>query len=256
MRVFDRVSSSTLERRESELILLACAAIVSLAVGVAVLMYPVLFFSADNSSSRSLSFAFVGFCALSALLAGYLIDRQTTIHRLRRQIEDDRAKASNALMQAHTDFLEAMPNFRAFQNQLPVELRRTAAAKEDMSVLVITVQTGTAFSDPAQRIPAVGDAGKAIARKLGEEDAIYRLQPDAFGVILPRSDPSAAQRIVQRISEGLADASGAINRFSFKIHAISFPDQTSSAYDLELAIRGWLPEDGLAWAAQEKVLVQ
>ncbi len=35
---------------------------------------------------------------------------------------------------------------------------------------------------------------------------------------------------------------GASDRFTFKIEAISYPEQTSSAMDMELAVSGWLPE--------------
>jgi hypothetical protein len=254
MRVFDQVSSKSLERRESELIFLACAVIVALSAGVALLMYPLLFLPAGATTSKTLSSAFFGFCVLSVLLAGYLVERQAVIGRLRRQIEHDRAQATTALIQANVDLLRALPNFRSFQDRLPMELRRTAAAKSVMSVLVIIIKMDPEFSDPSQSIPAMGDAERAVSRKLGDEDSIYSLQPGAFGVILPASDAIGAQRIVGRISEGLMDAAGASNRFSFRIHSISYPEQTSSASDLELAIRGWMPEDTSWETARKEVL--
>jgi hypothetical protein len=254
IKVFDQVSSSSLEKRETELILLACAVIVALAGGVALLMYPVLFMPSGASVSKTLSSAFFGFIVLSVLMAGYLVERQYVIGRLRRQIEHDRAQAGQALVQANADLLRALPNFKSFQDRLPMELRRTAAGKTAMSVLVMLIKMDGAFSDPSQSIPAMGDAERAISRKLGEDDSVYALQSGAFGVILPGSDAIATQKIVGRISEGLMDAAGASNRFTFRIHSISYPEQTSSASDLELAIRGWLPEDNSWETARKEVL--
>jgi hypothetical protein len=33
------------------------------------------------------------------------------------------------------------------------------------------------------------------------------------------------------------------DRFSFKIEAISYPEQTATAQDLELVVSGWLPQE-------------
>jgi hypothetical protein len=62
---------------------------------------------------------------------------------------------------------------------------------------------------------------------------------------LPGVDSLAARRVSSRLEEGLADAAGVSNRFSFTVHAISYPEQASSAHDLELAVTGLLPEENL-----------
>jgi hypothetical protein len=93
---------------------------------------------------------------------------------------------------------------------------------------------------------ALGDAAKAVSRKLREQDSIFILRPAFFGVILPGLDKAGIQRFSARIAEGLSDAAGASDRFSFKIDTISYPEQTSSEHDLELAVSGLLPESGSA----------
>jgi hypothetical protein len=99
------------------------------------------------------------------------------------------------------------------------------------------------ISDLGLRMSALGDAAKAISRKLREQDAIFTLRPGHFGVILPGMDTKGTKGISARIADGLHDAAGASERFSFRIETISYPEQTSSAHDLELAVGGWLPED-------------
>ena len=101
---------------------------------------------------------------------------------------------------------------------------------------------------------ALGDAAKAISRKLREQDSIYLLAYGHFGVILPGLDGIAAQRVSARLMEGLADAAGVSNRFTCKVSAITYPEQVSSAHDLELTVRDLLPEEGLNKTTTREVL--
>jgi GGDEF domain-containing protein len=139
--------------------------------------------------------------------------------------------------------LSTMPNFSTFEDRLTMEFRRAAAAELKLSVLVISIQLHAAFSEPSLGLSALGDAAKAVSRKLREQDSIYILRPAYFGVILPGINQEAARRVSARLAEGLSDAAGASDRFSYKIDAISYPEQTSTAHDLELVVSGWLPEE-------------
>jgi hypothetical protein len=246
MRLFDPTPPENLERREMQLILFACAAIVVLSGGLALFIYPVVFSQTDSATTRTMSIAFLGFCALSLLLALYLLDRQATIGRLRQQIEDERKRASEALKQASAELMEALPNFSSFQDQLSMEYRRNAATKQSLSVLVITTKVHRSHSEPSLSMSVLGDAAKAISRKLRDEDSLCLLAYGQFGVILPGLDGPASQLVSARLVEGLTDAAGASNRFSFKVASISYPEQVSSAHDLELAIADLLPEESLS----------
>jgi GGDEF domain-containing protein len=242
MKPNEQMESADLERREFQLSLFASFSILVLAGGLALLMYPVVFSTREYSPTRASRIAFFGFCALSCLLAAYILDRQRTIHRLRVQLAMDRKRSSEALKQASADLLSTMPNFNTFEDRLTMEFRRAVAADLKLSVLVISIKLQGAFSEPSLEMSALGDAAKAISRKLREQDSIFILRPSYFGVILPGIDQKGVQRVVAKIAEGLPDAAGVSDRFSFKIEAISYPEQISSAHDLELAVSGWLPE--------------
>jgi GGDEF domain-containing protein len=235
-------ASADLERREFQLSLFACLAIAVLAGGLALLMYPAVFSSREDSPTRVPQIAFFGFCGLACLLVAYIVDRQITIHRLRDQMAMDHIRSSEALRQASADLLSTMPNFNTFEDRLTMEFRRAAAAELKLSVLVVSIKLHDAFSEPSLGTSALGDAAKAVSRKLREQDSIFILRPSFFGVILPGAGLAGVQRFSARIAEGLSDAAGASDRFSFKIEAISYPEQTSSAHDLELAVSGLLPE--------------
>lgn len=254
MRVFDRVPSENLDRREMQLILLACSAIIVLAAGLALFMYPVVFSQTALAPARTMSAAFIGFCALSVLLAVYLVDRQATIRRLRRELGEERRRSSEALKQASADLLATLANFNSFQDQLAMEYRRAAAGKQNLSVLVIATTVHEALAEPSLAMSVLGDAAKAISRKLRQEDSIYILAHGHFGVILPAVDANSAKRVSARVLEGLTDAAGANNRFSIQVHAISYPEQASSAHDLELAVTGLLPEENLDQSKTREVL--
>jgi GGDEF domain-containing protein len=254
MHFIEQMPSGSLERREMHLILFACLAIIVLAAGLALFMYPVVFSQTGVAHSRPMSIAFFGFCVLSILLSLYLLDRQVTIGRLRQQIAEERRKSSEALKQASAELLETLPNFSSFQDQLSMEYRRDAAAKQSLSVLVITTRVHHAFSEPSASMSILGDAAKAISRKLREQDSVYLLAYGHFGVILPGLDKFAAQRVCARLVEGLTDAAGVSNRFSCNVDAITYPEQVSSAHDLELTVRDLLPEDGLNKTKAREVL--
>ena len=243
MRLFEGIPSRSMERRELQLILLACSAIIVLASGVALFMYRVSFSQTVSTHSRIMAVGFFGFCVLSILLAVYLVDRQATIRHLRRQIAVERKQASKVLGQANADLLGTLPNFNLFQDQLLMEYGRAAAGKQNLSVLVIATRVQEDISEPNLSSPVLGNAAKAISRTLRDQDSIYILSHGNFGVILPGVDALTAKRVSARLEGGLSDAAGASRRFSFKVDAISYPGQASSAHDLELAVTQLLPDN-------------
>jgi GGDEF domain-containing protein len=242
MKMNEQNASVDLERREFQLSIFACSAIVVLAGGLALLMYPAVFSSHEAALSHTPQIAFFGFCTLACLLVIYILNRQYTIHRLRVQMAMDRRRSSEALEQASADLLSTMPNFDTFEDRLTMEFRRASAAELKLSVLVISVKLHGALTDSSVGVSLLGDAAKTLSRKLRQQDSIFVLRPGYFGIILPGVGQADVKGVCGRLGEGLSDAAGVGNRFSFKIDAISYPEQTSSAHDLELAVSGWLPE--------------
>src|ERR1700722_13396186 len=157
----EKLPSVDLERRELHLSLFACSAIVILAAGLALLMYPAVFASRENNPVTEPQVVFLGFCLLACLLVAYMLDRQITIHRLRVQLAADRRRSSEALRQASADLLSTMPNFSTFEDRLTMEFRRAAAAELKLSILVIGVKLSSDFTDPGMGLAVLGDAAKA-----------------------------------------------------------------------------------------------
>ena len=250
MFLFDKINPDHLDRRELQLSILACCTILILGAGLALLMYPVVF----SYSSLILRNAFYGFCALSTLLALYLVDRQVTILHLRRQIAEAGQRAAETKIEASAELLNAIPNLSSFKDRLAMEYRRAAAADQVLSVLVITVILPEEVCSTPVAISLLSDAAKAISRKLRGQDSLYALRPHCFGTILPAVSRSVAERISNRVAEGLSDAAGATNRLTYKINIVNWPANAASAHDLQEAVFTLLPSDNSMRSMAEETL--
>jgi len=58
-------------------------------------------------------------------------------------------------------------------------------------------------------------------------------------------------QVGSRVAEGLADASGASNRFSFDMQMVNYPEQVSSSYEMEQAAYSFsLPKGSVSEMAE------
>jgi hypothetical protein len=91
MATINRQELDRLERRELQLTIMAAVFVFVLASGLAVFMYPLVFVHPDAASKWTLRVAFFGFCALTLLFIGYLLERQSTVRKLKQQILEELA---------------------------------------------------------------------------------------------------------------------------------------------------------------------
>jgi PleD family two-component response regulator len=252
MKVFDEVPLKDLDRRERQLTIFACLAIGILAVGTAVLMYPVVFGHQATAADKSLRNAFFGFCGLCFLLAGYLWERQSTVQRLRRQMAEERQRVAAAQVQASEELLKTMPHFSSFQDRLPMEYRRIVAMGSELSIVVVTLKMPSPSAGHSAEIGLLADAAKVVSRRLREQDSVYLLGAGVLGAVLPEMDASRAEAVSARIGEGLADAAGATNRFSYKLDLLNYPVNASSAHELLQGVQALLPSDDSIRALAEE----
>ena len=235
MKVFDQVEADNLEHREAHLSIFISVIFAVFAVGTGVLMYP-LVFSRTAPGNWTMRVAFFGYGALSGLITYYLWDRHRTIRLLRRQMTEERREMVETRREASVELLKTMPNYSSFQDRLPMEFRRMASTTQKLSILVITIKFPVGHASLSETASALGDAAKVIARKLREQDSIYILAPACFGAVLPGVDLATAQRVCDRVREGLADAAGASHRFQFVLTVVNYPDNASSAHELLQAV--------------------
>lgn len=235
MKISGRVEAENLEHSELQFSVFVAVTVMVLAVGMAVLMYPVVF-SHQTPGDRTTRIAFWGFCVLCVLLIVYVWDRQATIRRLRHEMAENRRQIAETRREASIELLKTMPDIRSFQDRLPMEFRRMVATTQKLSIVVISIKFPPDRSSPSQTASALGDAAKVIARRMREQDSIYILAAACFGAVLPGVDVANAERVCARLKEGLADAAGANQRFEFDLKVVNYPAHASSATELQQAV--------------------
>jgi len=238
MNLFDHIDPNSLDRREWHLWTLALTVIVILVVGMALLMYPTVFGTQVVFSGHAFREAFFGFCGLSALLVGYLVDRQLLISQLRKQVAEDQKQIRHVRLEASADMLGSLPGIDHFRDRLAMEHRRASSTQQPLSVLAVELTMARNFQEVGEAQTAYGDAAKALTRKLRGQDSIYHFAWGVFGIILPGVNGMSAYRIAERLKEGLHDSSGASSRFSSEVRVFNYPEHAATARELEEAIRG------------------
>jgi GGDEF domain-containing protein len=241
MRIFDQIDPLRLERREWHLWTLALTVIVILSVGMALLMYPTVFGPQVVFSGPAFRELFFGFCGLSTLLVGYLVDRHIVISQLRKQLADDQKQMTRIRLEASADLLGSLPGIDHFRDRLAMEYRRASSTQQPLSLVVVKLTTARNVQDPGEIQAAYGDAAKALTRKLRGEDSIHRFAPGVFGIILPGVSASSAYRVADRLSDGLHDAAGASSRFSSEVRLFNYPEHVATARELDEAVRVFAP---------------
>src|ERR1700724_2727716 len=160
MATIDRQELDRLERRELQLTIVALTFIFVLAAGLAVFMYPLVFVHpADNANKWTMRVAFFGFCALTLLFIGYLLDRQRTVRKLKAQILEELERNIELRLQASADLLHTMPDINHFWDRLTMEYRRAMTMQRNLSLLIVKAKLGA--SADGDNTSALGDAAKA-----------------------------------------------------------------------------------------------
>lgn len=242
MKVFDQIEAATIDRREWHLWLLAATIIFVMSSGLALLMYPTVFSNPVILSGSTLRKAFFGFCAISILLIGYLLDRHWVIRQLRKALAEESQRNLRFRQQASIDLLASLPGFAHFQDRLAMEFRRAANIQKPLSLLTVSLTSSPTLSDPGEVSTAFGDAAKALVRRMRVEDSMYLFQTGVFGIIVPGVNAQDAYRLADRLGESLHDASGASNRFSSDLRVINYPEHVEGAREMELMARAGLTE--------------
>ena len=246
MEIFDKVDPKTLDRRHWQLSMLSLGMILVLGAGTALLMYPAVFGSSAAPTGHTTRTLFFGFCALCVLVVAYLLNRQYVVHQLRKNLIEQKTEMVHLRQEASADLLGTVPGFNHFQDRLIMGFRRAAQTGEPLSLVLVRLKPSPMFDSPAEVSVALGDAARVLLRKLRTDDSLYHLSSAAFAMVLPNTCEADMNQVASRVTEGLADASGASNRFTFDMQVVNYPEQVSSAYEMERLAGGFSLRKGSA----------
>ena len=243
MQVFDTVNQQTLDRRDRQLSILALVMVIILGGGMALLMYPTVFSKTAVIPVAPSKTLFFGFCALCILMVVYLVNRMLVVKNLRASLIQEREQLVEALQQSSAELLGTLMGFSHFQDRLTMDFRRAAQTQEPLSVLLVKIKPSRIFAQGPQAQVALGDAAKVLSRKLRTEDSLYRLSTELFGIVLPGVTDEVARQTADRLSDGLADAAGASNRYTTDIQVVNYPDQVNSASEMDRRASSMINQD-------------
>jgi GGDEF domain-containing protein len=243
MRLFDRVEAESVEQRDFHLAIFSLSVIAILAAGIAILMYPTIASHPVAFSARTSKIFFIGFCGLCTLLLGYLIERQIVVRRLRQEIVQGQARYAELRRQAGRDMLATLSGMNHFQDRLVMEYKRALNGGDSLSIMVVLLSPTAELPDEREVTGALGDAVKAINRRLRREDSLYHFSARAFGIIMPGVNVKDARLTATRLAEGLNDAAGALDRFTSEIKVFNYPQTAATAHELQQAVRSLLPKE-------------
>jgi GGDEF domain-containing protein len=239
MGTLNRKELDNLERHELQLTILAAAIVLVQAAGLAVFMYPLVFLH-PVGNKWTLRVAFFGFCALTLLFVGYLLDRQRTVRKLKQQVLAELDRNVTLQHQASVDLLQTMPDQNHFWDRLTMEYRRALTMQKTLSLLLLKAKPAAASAKNDGSSESWSDAAKAMSRKLRPTDSIYRLSTDVFALVLPETDDLNAKRIAFRLQEELQDVRAKYGTV-FDISAHNYPEHVKSSHELEDIVKSLLP---------------
>ncbi|HTZ49663.1 MAG TPA: diguanylate cyclase [Verrucomicrobiae bacterium] len=241
MATIDRQELDRLERRGMQLTIFSAVFVLVLASGLAMFMYPLVFVHPEGEANKwTLRVAFFGFCALTVLFVSYLFDRQRSFNKLKEQLLAELERNVALQLQASADILKSMPDQKYFWDRLTMEFRRSLTMEKTMSLVLVKVKSAAATS-ANDRKSALGDAAKALSKKLRPTDSIYRLSDELFGIVLPETDTLNAKRIAIRLQEDLQTIRARYGT-TFEITAHNYPEHVKSSHELEDIVKSMLPE--------------
>jgi GGDEF domain-containing protein len=249
--ILNREELDKLERRELQLTILSVVFVVVLAGGLAAFMYPLVFVHPEGNK-YTLRVAFFGFCALVMLFVGYLLEHQRTVRKLKQHLLAEVERNVALKHQANVDILSSLPDANQFWDRLTMEFRRAKTMQKTLSLVLLKVNK-TSGKNPD--MTAVGSAcAKALSRRLRPTDAIFRLSPDVFGVVLPEADGANGKLVSLRLQQELQTAQAAFG-VAFELNVYNYPEDVVSAHEMEDLVKSMLPEQQ-PWSAGAPVLAE
>ncbi len=238
----NRAELDKLERRELQLAILSIVIVLVLAGGVALLMYPLVFVHPDPGNRWNPRFGFIGFCVLSVLFVGYLLDRHRTFRKLKQSLLEELARNLELRDQGNADLLHTIPDLNQLQDRLAMEFRRAASMQSTLSLLVVKITLKDSRPESKEGRAALGEAARVMSKKLRATDSIYLFGPGLFGLVLPATETTQARGLSLRLKDVLG-AVGAKSGFSSEFHVHNYPEHMKSEHELEEAIMSLLPEN-------------
>jgi len=183
-----------------------------LASGLAVFMYRS-FSPPGHRNKWTLRVAFFGFCALTLLFIGYLLERQAPSASSSSKFSKSSSAISSCACKPAPTCSRPCRTSTISGTASPWSIAAPDHAEKSHSAA--RPRQSRAASNASDNASALGDAAKAMSHKLRPTDSIYHLAPDLFGWFSPkpiRSTPSASPSVCRKSCKASAPNTAAPSR--------------------------------------------
>jgi len=204
--------------------MLAILLIFVLGVSLLSFMFPSTFWFGEELAVARPQRAFFGFCVLLALVLVYLLQRQATIRRLKRQLFRSQAEAVEARRETAIRSFQTLPGMSQFRDTLAMEFRRASASNANLAVLSLIASNPT--------LEKLGQICNLLRALLRQGESLYRLSDTGIGLILPGLQLNTAASFVAQ-AEGLLG----LPKGELGVRMAAYPDHAESLAELEQQLR-------------------
>lgn len=210
----------SLDRLDWHLWLMAIVLLLVLGISLLGFMFPSVFWFGKDLPLAAPQRAFFAFCVLLALVLVYLMQRQATIRRLRRDLFEAQAAIVSAEQEASIQVFLALPERTQYRDALAMEFRRASASAGNLSTVGFQLARGS-----RQRLSALVGALRTLLRR-GE--SMYRIGEHGIVVILPNTSLATAASLAAQIEQFVG-----LPEDYCQIRVTSYPEEASSLKELE-----------------------
>ena len=213
-----------LERLDWHLWMLAILLIFVLGISLLSFMFPSTFWFGEQLPVQRPQRAFFGFWVLLALVLVYLLQRQATIRRLKRQLFQSQTETIAARREAAIHSFQTLPGMSQFRDTLAMEFRRASASRANLAVLMIMASNAT--------LEKLGEISNVLRALLRQGESLYRLSDTQIGIILPGLEVNKAASFITQAESFLGLPKGEL-----EVTLTAYPDHAGSLTELEQQLR-------------------
>jgi len=209
-----------LERLDWHLWVLAVFLILVLGSSLLSFMFPSVFWFREDMAVATPQRAFFGFCILLSLVLVYLLQRQATVRRLRRQLFEAQTLAASATREASLQSFHTLPTLNQFRDALAMEYRRASSSGSKLAVVLFTI--------PKAPSESLGQMARILRSVLRQGEILCRISDRGFGIILPGMELKTAASFATQTEELLG-----MPREDVEVLITTYPEEVNSLAELE-----------------------
>lgn len=223
----EELSWEALERQDWHLWILAILLMFVLGVSLLSFMFPSTFWFREELPLKAPQRAFVGFCVLLALALVYMLQRQATVRRLKRQLFEAQAAAAASEFRAAIQSFVALPGLGQFRDALSMEYRRASTSGSPLAMVLLGLPDSTREQ--------LGYATGILRRMLRRGETLFRISDCELGAILPGMQLKDAAALAAQAEENLG---AELPEVQMHLTVTSYPEEVTSFLELEGPLRG------------------